>query len=209
MWTHRAAHLLAFLAVAAGMSVPAATAETLTGSAATAEAEAAARHLGKVETLTAEFDMLTVSGLNQGRIFVDRPREAIRVEFDPPLGHLILVNGARTQFFGGEGTEIETATSGTPFAFLMNPVDALDKGVDVLQVTRQSEDVTIAVAERGNKSNGQIILKFTGEGDWRLVEWGMFDKEGGFTQTRLRNVRTGTAMNRDLFQAPARKQSPE
>ena len=209
MWAHRAARLLAVLAVAARMCVPAATAETLPGSAAAAEAEAAARHLGKVETLTAEFDMLTVRGLNQGRIFVDRPREAIRVEFDPPLGHLILVNGARTQFFGGEGTEIETATSGTPFAFLMNPVDALDKSVDVLQVTRRSEDVTIAVAERGNKSNGQIILKFTGAGAWRLVEWGMFDKEGGFTQTKLRNVRTGTEINPDLFQAPARKRSPE
>ncbi len=209
MWAHRAARLLAVLAVAAGMSMPAAAAETLTGSAAAAEAEAAARQLGKVQTLTAEFDMLTVSGLNQGRIFVDRPREAIRVEFDPPLGHLILVNGERTRFFGGEGTEIETATSGTPFAFLMNPVDALDKSVDVLQVTRQSEDVTIAVAERGNKSNGQIILRFAGTGAWRLVEWGMFDKEGGFTQTMLRNVRTGTEMNPDLFQAPARERSPE
>lgn len=206
MWARRATRLFAVLAVAAGMSTPAFAAETLKGSAATNEAQAAARQLGKVETLAAEFDMLTVSGLNHGRIFVDRPREAIRVEFDPPLGHLILVNGARTQFFGGEGTEIETATSGTPFAFLMDPVGALGSSVDVLQVTRQDKDVTIAVAERGNKSNGQIILKFKGTGAWRLVEWGMFDKEGGFTQTRLRNVRTGATMDRDLFQAPEREE---
>jgi outer membrane lipoprotein-sorting protein len=206
MWARRATRLIAALAVAAGITTTAAATDILKGSAATAEAQAAARQLGKVETLAAEFDMLTVSGLNQGRIFVDRPREAIRVEFDPPLGHLILVNGARTQFFGGEGTAVETATSGTPFAFLMNPEEALDSSVDILQVTRQDENVTIAVAERGNKSNGQIILKFKGDGAWRLVEWGMFDKEGGFTQTRLRNVRTGAAMDGALFRAPEREE---
>lgn len=205
MWARRATRFLLVLAAAASLNAPVAAAETLNGNAAIAEARAAAQHLGKVETLAAEFDMLTVSGLNHGRIFVDRPREAIRVEFDPPLGHLILVNGARTQFFGGEGTEIETATSGTPFAFLMNPVEALDSSVDVLQVTRQNKDVTIAVAERGNKQNGQIILTFKGAGAWRLVEWGMFDKEGGFTQTRLRNVQTGATMDRALFQAPERE----
>ena len=216
MWARRAtrfsaarfltARFLAVLALAAGLSMPALAAEILKGAAADAEARAAAAHLGKVNTLAAEFDMLSASGLNQGRIFVDRPREAIRVEFDPPLGHLILVNGARTQFFGGEGTEIETATSGTPFAFLMSPVEALDDSVDVLQVTRKDSDVTIAVAERGNRENGQIILMFKGAGAWRLVEWGMFDKEGGFTQTRLRNVQTGAAMDRDLFRAPEREE---
>ena len=209
MWTRRATRFAATLLIAAALGASGASAETLHGNAAAAEARAAATTLAKVETLAAEFDMLSRVGLNQGRIFVDRQNEAIRVEFDQPLGHLILVNGGQVRFFGGDGTQIETATAGTPFAFLMDPVAALDSRVDVLQVTRQNQDVTIAVAERGNKANGQIILKFKGGGAWRLVEWGMFDKEGGFTQTRLRNVRTGADMDRDLFRAPVRQVSPE
>lgn len=209
MWSRQAARFAAALILAATVSASGVSAETLKGNAATAEAKAAAASLDKVETVAAEFDMLSRVGLNQGRIFIDRERQAIRVEFDQPLGHLILVNGGRIQFFGGDGTEIETATAGTPFAFLMDPVAALDNGVDVLQVTRLNQDVTVAVAERDNKANGQIILKFKGSGAWRLVEWGMFDKEGGFTQTRLRNVRTGADIDRNLFRAPQRRGSPE
>lgn len=202
------ARIFAVLAICLG--VPGgAWAETLNGQQATAEAKSAAIHLGKVNTLTADFDMVTPGGINTGKIFIDRQREAIRVQFAPPMGHLVLVNGPLTQFFGGDGTRIQTATSGTPFAFLMNPEQALKNNVEILQVQKQKENLMIALAERGKKAAGQIILQFRGNGDWRLVEWGMFDKNGGFSQTKLKNVHTNAALDGDLFVAPQKDRSPE
>ena len=113
MLAYRAARLVAVTAFALGLTA-AAKAETLEGSAASAEVAKAAEVLSRVQTLTADFDMVTANGINQGQIFVDRSRRAIRVQFDEPLGHLVLVNGPLTQYFGGDGTEIQTATSGTP-----------------------------------------------------------------------------------------------
>ncbi len=67
----------------------------------------------------------------------------------------------------------------------------------------------VAVAERGKKAAGQIILQFKGQAAWRLVEWGVFDRNGGFSQTKLRNVRTNTTLDSALFRAPEQDQSPE
>ena len=86
----------------------------------------------------------------------------------------------------------------------MNSEKALRDSVDVLQVQKQGENILIAVAERGNKSAGQIVLQFKGQDDWRLVEWGMFDKNGGFSQTKLKNVRTNADLDGVMFRAPER-----
>lgn len=209
MWAHRAVtRLFAALAVCLGLAGTA-WGETLKGAEANAEAQSAAALLGKVETLTADFDMVTPGGVNQGKIFVDRDRKAIRIEFAPPMGHLVLVDGPVTKLYGGDGTRVRTATSGTPFALLMNPEQALVDNIDVLQVQKQGENLVVAVAQRGKKSAGQIILQFRGQSAWRLIEWGMFDKNGGFTQTRLKNVRTNALLDDDLFRAPEEEQSPE
>ena len=183
-----------------------AQAETFKGAKAAAEATVAAQHLGKVQTLSADFDMLTPGGVNEGKIFVDRQRDAIRIEFAPPLNHLVLVLGPVVHFVGGNGTQIQTATNGTPFAFLMNPEQALRDSVDVLQVEKKNADLMVAVAERGKVADGQIMLQFRGQGDWRLMEWGMFDQKGGFSQTKLRNVQTGVDLSASLFKAPEREQ---
>lgn len=208
MRTSAATAFLAMLALAVFAS-SAIKAETLTGAAAKAEAEAAAGRLAAVQTLIADFDVLNERGLNQGRIYVDRQREAIRVEFDPPLNHLVLVNGPRIQFFGGDGTEIETGAAGTPFAFLMDPEAALRDSVEVLQVQKDASRVVIALAERGNTEKGQLILTFEGSGAWRLRQWGMFDDEGRYSQTKLTKVTTNAAIDGGLFRAPERAQRPD
>lgn len=200
--------IFAVLAICLGVSAGA-RAETLNGQRAAAEARSAAVQLAEVNTLTADFDMVTAGGINTGKIFIDRQLRVIRVQFAPPMGHLVLVNGPLTQFFGGDGTRIQTATSGTPFAFLMDPEQALINNVDILQVQKQNDDLVIALSERGKKAAGQIILQFRGDGDWRLVEWGMFDKKGGFSQTKLKNVRTNASLDGNLFRAPEQDRSPE
>ena len=80
---------------------------------------------------------------------------------------------------------------------------SIDVRVDVLQVVVKDSGLTLALAERGKKQDGQIVLNFTASGAWRLMEWGMFGKDGSFSQTKLRNVRTSTALDSALFKAPA------
>ncbi|MGY9054192.1 MAG: LolA family protein [Alphaproteobacteria bacterium] len=177
-------------------------AKELKGAAADAAVQRAVEKMSEVRTLVAGFDMLTPTGINRGQIFIDRTRELMRMQFQPPLNHLLLVNGPITKFFGGNGTQIETATAGTPLGFLMNPAKALRTKVDVLQVDQSGNDLFIALAEKDKLDAGQIILHFKTGGDWELLDWGLRDKEGRFTQTKLRQIETGVRLDDDLFVAP-------
>ncbi|HKK29462.1 MAG TPA: outer-membrane lipoprotein carrier protein LolA [Alphaproteobacteria bacterium] len=179
-----------------------AAAQVIKGSEARALAEQAAARLAGIETLAAHFDLMTPGGINKGEIFLDRRREAIRMEFAEPLDHLVLVNGPLIQFYGGDGTELQMATAETPLAFLMDPEKALRENVEVLQVEKRGGDLYVAVTERNNKEKGQVVLRFAGEGGWRLTEWGTFTDDGGFTQTMLREIETGADLDADLFRAP-------
>ena len=198
----RLATLLSFLLVAVFWVGPAAHARTVKGAAAEDIAAAAAAYVGSIQTLAASFDFVSVRGKTKGHIFMDRERRAIRMQCGRPLNHLLLVNGPLIQFYGGDGTVVETATAGTPLAFLLEPTRSLADDIKVLEVDERGDSVYIAVAERDNVAGGQIILHFKRRPVWRLIDWGAYDAQGRYTQTVLGTPETGLRLDPALFQPP-------
>ena len=78
----------------------------------------AERVLQRIEVMTADFVFSNVNGANTGRLFVDRAGGRLRMEFDPPMNHLIIANGPRVNYFGGDGTELKVGTQTTPLALI-------------------------------------------------------------------------------------------
>ncbi len=177
-------------------------AQVLEGQAADQAVEGAVQNMESVSTLVAGFEMLTGGKAKTGYIFIDRQIRAIRMQFSPPEQHLLLVNGPLTQFFGDDGTELRTATSATPLIFLADPRRAIRDKVEILQVSKKAKDLTIAVAERGNVKDGQVILNFKDGESWRLTNWAMRDGKGNFSMIRLKDVRTNLKIDPALFVAP-------
>lgn len=177
-------------------------ARKLKGKAAEEIAWEAASYIASISTLSAEFDYVTPRGRTPGYLFVDRERGAIRMQFGEPLNHLLLVNGPRVQFFGGDGTVLEIGSEGTPFSFLLRPVESLDRRVEVLEVEERGDRIFLALAERDNVSAGQVILQLQREPEWRLIDWGSFDSQGRFTQTILKDQETGLRLDEMLFLPP-------
>jgi len=191
---------LALVFLFAGLS--AGEARKLKGEAAEEIAEEAAAYIASIGTLSAAIDYVTPRGRTPGFLFVDRERKAIRMQFGDPLNHLLLVNGPRVQFFGGDGTVLEIGSEGTPFSFLLRPLESLDSRVEVLEVEERGDRIFIALAERGDVSAGQVIVQFQREPEWRLIDWGSFDSQGRYTQTILKDQETGLRLDEMLFQPP-------
>lgn len=180
-----------------------ADARVVKGQAANAIAAQAAAYVSSITTLATSFKFITPSGRSNGHLFIDRGQEGIRMQFGAPLNHLLLVNGPLTQFFSGSGTNVRTATSGTPLEFLLYPEKSLANNIRVLEVDERGDSVYVAVAERGNEAAGQAILHFKRRPQWRLVDWGVYDKKGNYTQTVLGPLETGLRLDPSLFKAPA------
>jgi outer membrane lipoprotein-sorting protein len=200
MWMRSRTAIVA-LALVLMAALPA-QARVVKGAAADKIAADAAAFIGSIKTLSASFDFITVKGKTTGFIFMDRARHAIRMQFGDPLNHLLLVDGPKTMFYGGDGTVVQVSTAGTPLSFLLNPKSGLKDNIQVLEVDERGNRVFVAVAERGNVAAGQAVLHFEREPKWRLIDWGVYDDQGRFSKTVLGNQQIGLRLDPALFKAP-------
>ena len=169
----------------------------------TVKAEAALRG---IEVMRSDFVFSNQGGAHKGRLFVDRAGGRLRMEFDPPLGHLLIANGGRIDFIGGNGTVVSAGVQATPLALVFGPDAKLAGAVEVLEAKARGKSVYIAVAQRDRREDGQVILQFDRSApDWTLSGWGYLDAEGRYTRTALANMRHGGDLDAALFEAPARQ----
>ena len=113
-----------------------------------------------IRTMTASFTFQNVAQFNTGRLFIDRLGGRMRMEFDPPLRHLIIANGARTDFIGGVGTVVNTATQSTPLALIFGARPKLSGEVQVLEIATKDNAAFFAVTQRSRPKAGKVILHF-------------------------------------------------
>ncbi|MGZ0189152.1 MAG: LolA family protein, partial [Alphaproteobacteria bacterium] len=127
----------------------------------------------------------------------------MRMEFDPPLRHLIIANGARTDFIGGDGTVVNTATQSTPLALIFGARPKLSGEVQVLEIATKDNAAFFAVTQRSRPKAGKVILHFIKtQPTWTLHGWGFIDPEGRYTKTILSSQRYDVLLNANLFEAP-------
>jgi outer membrane lipoprotein-sorting protein len=201
MVMRRRAIVLALAALAAVALQPA-QARVVKGAAAEKVASEAAAYLQSVTTLSASFEFVTAKGKTNGFIFMDRGRHAVRLQFGDPLNYMLLVDGAKTTFHGGDGTVVQVSTAGTPLSFLLDPKIGPKGPIQVLEVDERGANVFIALAERGNVAAGQAVMQFQREPEWRLIDWGVYDEQGRYSKTVLGRLQIGLKLDPALFAGP-------
>ena len=159
--------------------------------------------LQQINVMQADFTFQNVAQFNTGRLFVDRLGGKMRMEFDSPLNHLIIANGARVDFIGGNGTVVNTSTQSTPLGLIFGRTARLSNDVKVLEIAAKGQNAYIAVGQRSKPKQGKVILHFLQTSPtWTLHGWGFIDPEGRYTKTILKNVRHGGELSWTLFEAP-------
>jgi len=159
--------------------------------------------LQQINVMQADFTFQNVAQFNTGRIYVDRLGGKMRMEFDSPLNHLIIANGARIDFIGGNGTVVNTATQSTPLGLIFGRTARLSGDVKVLEIAAKGQNAYMAVGQRSKPKQGKVILHFLQTSPtWTLHGWGFIDPEGRYTKTILQNVRHGGELSWTLFEAP-------
>ena len=163
----------------------------------------AERSLQRIDVMTADFVFSNVNGANTGRLFVDRAGGRLRMEFDPPMGHLLIANGRRVNFIGGDGTIVNAGTQSTPLALIFGGDAKLSGEVEVLEVKAKGRDAYIAVGQKSSLDDGKVILHFDRSvPGWALRGWGVVSKEGRYAKTTLQNIRNGGELADALFVLP-------
>lgn len=159
--------------------------------------------LQRITTMTADFTFQNVSQFNTGRLFVDRLGRKMRMQFDPPMRHLIIANGPRVDYLGGDGTVVNTATQSTPLGLIFGREARLSGDVKVLEIAQKGQNIYVAVGQRSKPKQGKVILHFLQTNPvWTLHGWGFIDPKGRYTKTILANVRHGGSLDSSLFEAP-------
>lgn len=159
--------------------------------------------LQQINVMQADFTFQNLAQFNTGRIFIDRLGGKMRMEFDAPLNHLIIANGARVDFIGGNGTVVNTATQSTPLGLIFGRAAKLSGDVKVLEIAAKGQNAYIAVGQRSKPKQGKVILHFLQTSpSWTLHGWGFIDPEGRYTKTILQNVRHGGELSWTLFDVP-------
>lgn len=159
--------------------------------------------LQQINVMQADFTFQNLAQFNTGRLFVDRLGGKMRMEFDSPLNHLIIANGARVDFIGGNGTVVNTSTQSTPLGLIFGRTARLSGDVKVLEIAAKGQNAYIAVGQRSKPKQGKVILHFLQTSPtWTLHGWGFIDPEGRYTKIILKNVRHGGELSWTLFEAP-------
>lgn len=163
----------------------------------------AERALQQITVMQADFTFQNIAQFNTGRLFIDRLGGKMRMEFDSPLNHLIIANGPRVDFIGGNGTVVNTSTQSTPLGLIFGRDARLSGDVKVLEIAAKGQNAYIAVGQKSKPKQGKVILHFLQTSPtWTLHGWGFIDPEGRYTKTILQNVRHGGELSWTLFEAP-------
>ena len=159
--------------------------------------------LQQINVMQADFTFQNGAQFNTGRIYADRLGGKLRMEFDSPLNHLIIANGARVDFIGGNGTVVNTATQSTPLGLIFGRIARLNGDVKVLEISAKGQNAYIAVGQRSKPKQGKVILHFLQKSPtWTLHGWGFIDPEGRYTKIIFKNVRYGGELSWTLFDTP-------
>lgn len=189
---------IALLMASAPMSAPEAAGRVDAGVIPKAE-----QALAKIGVMSAEFTFRHGGNTDKGRIFVDRAGGRLRMEFDPPANHLLIANGPRVDFIGGNGTVVNAGVQSTPLALIFGKTAELDGDVKVLETSVKGGLAYVVVTQRARPEDGKAILHFIREQPtWRLLGWGFIDGDGHYTRTSITHMQHDVELDDALFIAP-------
>jgi outer membrane lipoprotein-sorting protein len=154
-----------------------------------------------IRTLEADFRQLAPDGgVATGKLFIDRNREALRFDYDPPSKILLVAPGDwRLIFYDGSIQQVNVIPIGeTPIGFLLDEQVDLAGDVSVQSVAERQSEVDLTLVRTDEPDQGKVMLTLARD-PMRLMRWSVTDAQGLTTQIELSQVRTGGDLDRSLF----------
>jgi outer membrane lipoprotein-sorting protein len=140
-----------------------------------------------IRTLSADFQQLAPDGgLSTGKLYIDRERAGMRFDYDPPSQILLVAPGDwRLIFYDGSIKQVNVIPLGeTPLGFVLSE-----------QVRLEGD---LALVRTKEPDQGRLVLTFA-KRPIELRRWSVTDAQGLTTTIQLADLRTGMALDRDLF----------
>lgn len=156
-------------------------------------------YLNGIRTLSARFLQIAGSGdASEGSVRIERPGR-MRLEYDEPVPLLVVAFAGQIVQYD---KELKQATylplSATPAAILLREKVVLSGDVTVTAVERGSGTLRVSIVQSDDPRAGRLTLVFS-EAPFRLASWVVVDAQGQTTRVALDDVRTGIALDPQLF----------
>jgi outer membrane lipoprotein-sorting protein len=158
------------------------------------------RYLNGITTLEARFQQIGPDGgLATGKLYLQRPGR-LRFDYDPPSRIRLVAPGDwRLIFYDASIKQVNVIPIGqTPLGILLDREISLDDAVEVVDVQHAGEEVALTVVRQGRADQGTVTLVFA-EQPMALRRWSVTDAQGLETHILLDEVRTGGAIDPELF----------
>ncbi len=156
-------------------------------------------YLNGIRTLSARFLQIAGSGdASEGSVRIERPGR-MRLEYDEPVPLLVVAFAGQIVQYD---KELKQATylplSATPAAILLREKVVLSGDVTATAVERGSGTLRVSIVQSDDPRSGKLTLVFS-EAPFRLASWVVVDAQGQTTRVALDDVRTGIALDPQLF----------
>jgi len=189
------------LALAATALMAAATAAFAQGLSPADQADVARveAYVNRITTFKADFVQIAPNGgTARGTMWIMRPGR-LRVEYRPPVKLRIF---ATPQYLIVEDCKVKDPQylplRATPAGILVQERIALSGDMQVTQVKRENQWLSVRLIETKAPEKGSMTLVFRNE-PLQLIGWTVVDSNGGPTQVSLENIQAGLALRADDF----------
>ncbi|MHA1113068.1 MAG: LolA family protein [Alphaproteobacteria bacterium] len=156
-------------------------------------------YLNDLDTLKARFIQVSDSGnVAQGTLYMDRPGR-MRIDYDPPAKVVLVADGI---FLIHIDYALESVThlplSSTPAYFFLRDEVRLDGEVTVTAFERGAGVLRLTLVESDEPEAGALMLTFS-DRPLELRQWTVIDPQGARTSVSLIGLRTGMALDPEIF----------
>jgi outer membrane lipoprotein-sorting protein len=136
-------------------------------------------------------------GATRGTVYLQRPGRA-RFEYDPPSGLTVVSDGVAVSVADSRlNTFDRYPLKNTPLSLFLAKSIRLDRGVQVVQVSRMADGFSLVARDTRNDTAGQITLTFSDK-PLALIGWTVTDAQRRATQVQLSGL-APAAMDPALF----------
>ncbi len=162
-------------------------------------------YFNAIETMRGEFVQFGPDGRRtSGRFAIQRPGK-VRFFYDSPSTLDIIADGGSVAVRDRKrDTQDIWPLQRTPLRFLLDNTIDLTKDSKVTKVDVQPDLVSVTIEENTVFGDGSITLLFDAESK-ALKQWNVVDSKGQETSVSIYNVKTGVAVDQDLFKINYRK----
>lgn len=164
-------------------------------------------YLNSIRTLRSRFLQVAENGATaEGDIAISRPG-LMRIEYDPPVPHLIIANGTFLIYHEKKLNQTSYLPLSSSLAgFLVRDKIRLSGDVVVTAFEQDRGTIRITLVKADEADAGQLTLVFS-DNPLQLRQWSVLDGQGSQTRITLANPQFGVPVDKKLFvfDAPERE----